>query len=140
MTVDLATQLGRTFREIPELLWYVTAPENSGPYFHVTEDGKTGYRSTGYNRSALPDFHDWLRQRYETISELNRQWKTDHKSFVEIQPPSDLCLVGEWERPNPLAYEFQSWRLDRHIAWQKLIELLRGGGLPISRRSTSLSP
>ena len=121
MTVDLVTQLGNSFREMPQFLWYVTAPENIGPYFRAGEGKKTGYRSTGYNRSALPDFHAWLRQRYKTITELNRQWRTDYGDFPEIRPPTDLCLVGEWERPHPLAYEFQSWRVNRHIDWQKLI-------------------
>ncbi len=121
MTVDLLTQLGQTFGERTEFLWYVTAPENSGPYFRVKEGERIAYRSTGYNRSALPDLHDWLRERYETIGELNRQWKTDYKDYTDIRPPQDLCIVGEWERPHPLAYEFQSWRNDHHVAWLRLI-------------------
>ena len=121
MTVDLVTQLGEAFRQRPEFLWYVTAPENAGPQFRVEVDGKVEFRSTGYNTCALPDFHDWLRQRYTTITGLNRQWRTHYEEFASIRPPADLYLAGEWERPHPLAYEFQSWRIDRHIGWLKLI-------------------
>ena len=117
MTVDLATQLGRAFRPHRQFLWYVTAAENLGPYFSV----ERGVRSTGYNPSALSDFHAWLKQRYRDVPELNRQWKTDYARIEEVQPPDDPCIVGEWKRPHPLGYEFQSWRNDRHVAWQKLI-------------------
>ncbi|MBM4081268.1 MAG: hypothetical protein FJ278_16310, partial [Planctomycetes bacterium] len=91
--------------------------ENIGPYFAC----EVGVRSTGYNPSALPDFHAWLKGRYKDISDLNRQWKATYARFEDIQPPQDLCLAGEWKRPHPLGYEFQSWREDRHVAWLKLI-------------------
>jgi hypothetical protein len=116
MTVDAITQMTRAFRD-PQFVFYVTSAENIGPYFSV----ETGVRSTGYNPSALPDFHAWLKGRYRDIADLNRQWKTNHARFEDIQPPEDLCLVTEWKRPHPLGYEFQSWREDRHAGWLKFI-------------------
>ncbi|NOZ21405.1 MAG: hypothetical protein GXP25_09990 [Planctomycetes bacterium] len=117
MTINLATQLGEAMRDQKQFLWYVFQAENIGPYFSVDR----GVRSKGYNKSALPDFYTWLEERYGTIAELNRQWKTKYTSFEEIKPPEDLCICTEWERPHPLGYEFQSWRNRRHVEWLKLI-------------------
>ncbi|MEW6355685.1 MAG: beta-galactosidase [Planctomycetota bacterium] len=117
MTLDLIAQMGQVFRPHSQFLWYIVQAENVGPFFTV----ETGVRSIGYNPSALPDFHAWLRARYKTIAEINRRWKTNYARFEEIQPPEDLCLVTEWKRPHPLGYEFQSWREDRHFAWAKMI-------------------
>jgi glycosyl hydrolase family 42 (putative beta-galactosidase)/carbohydrate binding protein with CBM4/9 domain len=117
MTRELISHMGRTFRTHPEFLWYVVGAENLGPYFSLA----SGVRSTGYNRSALPDFHAWLKERYGRIGELNRLMRTSHKAFDAIRAPQDLCIVKEWKRPHPLGYEFQAWREDRHVRWQKLI-------------------
>jgi len=117
MTEDLATQLGEAFRDQKQFLWYVFQAENIGPYFGVAG----GVRSIGYNASALADFHAWLEKRYGTVAELNRQWQTDHARFADIKPPQDLWLAGEWQRPHPAAYEFQSWRNKHHVEWLKFI-------------------
>ena len=117
MTVDLASQMARQFRPHRQFLCYVFANENLGPYFSV----QRGVRSTGYNPSALPDFHGWLKDRYGSVGALNRQWHSDYARIEDTKPPEDLCLAGEWKRPHPLGYEFQSWREDRHYRWQKLI-------------------
>ncbi|MBM4051037.1 MAG: hypothetical protein FJ279_38560, partial [Planctomycetes bacterium] len=117
MTADLVAGVAGAFRDQPQFPFYVTSAENIGPYFAC----EVGVRSTGYNPSALPDFHAWLKGRYKDISDLNRQWKATYARFEDIQPPQDLCLAGEWKRPHPLGYEFQSWREDRHVAWLKLI-------------------
>lgn len=117
MTADFITRLGRTFRDQPQFLWYVIAPENGGPYF-ISENN---VKSIGYNASALPDFHAYLKGRYLDIADLNRQWKTDYARFEDIAPPDDILIVKEWKRPHPLAYEFQTWRRDRHHAWLKFL-------------------
>ena len=117
MTIDAVTQFGRTFASQPQFVCYVTAAENLGPYFSSAE----GVRSTGFNRSALADFQAWLEERYGGIAELNRQWKSGYRSFADIRPPADLAIVNQWPCPHPLGSEFQAWREDRHLAWQKLI-------------------
>ena len=117
MTLDAVTQFGRAFASQPQFVCYVTAAENLGPYFSVAD----GVRSTGYNRSALADFQAWLQQRYGTIAELNRQWKSGYGSFADVRPPADLTIVNQWPRPHPLGSEFQLWREERHLDWQKLI-------------------
>lgn len=117
MTADLIDEMGKAFKNQPQYQFYVVAPENGGPYFSSERDGK----SIGYNKSALPDFHAWLKKRYGTIGALNKQWKTEHKSFEVIEPPADLLIVNEWPRPHPAGYEFQAWRNDHHHHWLKYI-------------------
>jgi len=117
MTADLIAQIGKTFKDQSQYLFYVVGPENSGPYFPSENNNK----SIGYNKSALPDFHVWLKKRYGTIDDLNRQWQTKHASFEAIKPPDDLLIADEWPRPHPAAYEFQTWRNDHHHHWLKFL-------------------
>lgn len=117
LTADLATQFAQTFRDSPEFLWYVTAPENTGPYFST----KAGYRSIGYNLSSILAFQSWLKEQYTSIENINQQWQTSYQTFDEIIPPSDLMVVDEWERPHPCGSEFHKWVIDYHLDWQKMI-------------------
>lgn len=82
-------------------------------------------------------FHEWLRQRYQSLEELNAKWGTVFWSHIyndwsEIPPP--LATSGDWKRqldvggsPNPgLALDYYRFMSDTYVAYQKMqIDLLR---------------
>lgn len=53
-------------------------------------------RGQGYDFQSLQQFHQWLAQKYTTISALNAEWGSDYKSFDDIKPPADAVANACW--------------------------------------------
>jgi beta-amylase len=44
----------------------------------------------GSSRLARTDYHDFLREKFKTIDELNKEWGTQYRNFGEVYIPRDL--------------------------------------------------
>jgi hypothetical protein len=66
-----------------------------------------------YGPSAMERFARWLSERYGTITELNRVWRTDHADFAEVHPPY-LGNTAERDLPDldPAFLDFMAFRED----------------------------
>ncbi len=109
--------MGRTFRNRQEFLFYLDQWETHGPFVTTVKDG---LREVGYGRDAEAAFHRWLADRYGTIAKLNARWGTAYASFEGIGPPADK-FVEERRRATPLAAEWELWRQDSFEDWCRLI-------------------
>lgn len=65
----------------------------------------------GYNKNAVKQFREELREKYRTIVHLNSKWNTDYGSFDEIVPPP------ERSEPSGLRYEFMKFSADGFNNW-----------------------
>ncbi|MBT3379589.1 MAG: hypothetical protein HN742_22350 [Lentisphaerae bacterium] len=113
---EIASDMGRHFRDRDEFLFYVFQWECYGPYAGSTK----GRREVGYGEHATASFRAWLRTKYETIAQLNERWGTEHTSFEALEPPPDRYVVAR-TRTNPLAGEWEAWREHSYTEWCKLI-------------------
>ena len=74
-------------------------------------------------------FRNWLRNKYQTISSLNRRWNVDFKSFDEVKPKSFEEIRTEAQKPPLSAWNLAPWMdfrqfMDSQFA-QVLAELTR---------------
>ncbi len=113
---ELVGDMGRTFRDRDEFLFYVFQWECYGPY--VGTD--TGIREVGYGKHAQTDFVRWLREKYGDIRRLNARWKTGYTGFERITPPPDRYVV-ERRHTGPLASDWETWREASYRDWCRLI-------------------
>ncbi len=76
-------------------------------------DNEFGYAKPSFDKETLEDFHDFLRQRYGTIANLNRLWTTTYwsqvyDSFDEIPMHShdeNVGLLMAWK-----SFVSETWR------------------------------
>jgi len=85
------------------------------PYFSLS-----GRWETGYNKTAVKAFHEYLRNVYGNIKTLNRKWRSNYVSFDEIQPPEDAKLVRR-KIPSGLTYEFERFRQKSWFDWMRVL-------------------
>ena len=71
-------------------------------------------RSIGYNPSNKTAFRAYLKERYGSIEELNKKWKSNHASFDAIEPPDDKFLKPATQASG-LTYVFARWLRVNHI-------------------------
>jgi hypothetical protein len=78
-----------------------------------------------YCRHCRARFHDWLRSRYATLADLNREWGSQFATWAAVQP----LATPPPDRPGGrLDYlVFQRWVLAEHAS---LLELLVGDEVP----------
>lgn len=91
---------------------------------------------TGYNQSATAAFREKMKQKYETICELNSTWGASYGGFGDITPPPDIVRAPR-SRPGPLNYEWELFRQEGYRDWMKLItdEIRKHmPGVPITTR------
>jgi len=113
---EIVTDMGRTFRDRDEFLFYVFQWECHGP---VASTDK-GLRQVGYGAHAEADFRSWLREKYGAIAALNKRWRGSYAAFDSIEPPA--CKFTQ-ERPHagPLAAEWEAWRERSYYRWCRLL-------------------
>jgi hypothetical protein len=49
-----------------------------------------------YGEDARIHFQKWLRNRYDSIDELNRRWETNLGAFEEVQAPKEPMVTTTW--------------------------------------------
>ena len=113
---EIVTDMGRTFRERDEFLFYEFQWECYGPYVSTDK----GTREVGYGKHAEAAFHRWLEAKYGSIAALNRRWGGKYTSFDALKPPPDK-YVFERRHTGPLAAEWEAWREESYTDWCKLI-------------------
>jgi hypothetical protein len=113
----------RTFRDDPFLVCYDYTGE---PHpFGSQPPGQAQY--SGYNVSAVAAFRDYLKKKFKTIEQLNREWERSYASFEAIEPPPDPYVTVE-AKATPLSYEFRLFRRDSHTAvWKRVYGAYRKG-------------
>jgi Beta-galactosidase len=74
---------------------------------------------SGYNDSAIAAFHQWLKEQYADIGELNQKWHTTYARFEDIAPPPDP-YVRFPVRATPLSYEFERFRCSSQTRFWRL--------------------
>ncbi len=76
----------------------------------------------GYNPSSQAAFRAYLKERYGSITSLNRKWQTEYASFEAIEIPYE-----QYDSPagevSGLTYEFERWR---RLNYVRLIADMRG--------------
>lgn len=95
---------------------------NACPVMEVMQEAKNfagrgaGSSTTGRNDSSVKAFRSKMRQTYETIDKLNKEWGTSYVSFSDIKPPPE---PERRSSPTPLAYEWEVFRQDGYRDWIK---------------------
>jgi Glycosyl hydrolase family 14 len=92
-----------------EVLYPASAGANMlyrGRPFHT----HNGYWAGG--SEAVESFRTWLRSRYASISELNKAWQTEFKSFDEVQ-----TFLPSTARTPRQRLDFCDWYLDSMSEW-----------------------
>jgi len=130
--IDIRSQLNR---HNPDALEYIEgylksfAAEFSSlvktDYFITTWEGNAGH--VGYNPSSQSAFRDYLKERYRSISLLNRKWQTDYDSFEAVEIPYHQ-YTSPAQDVSGLTYEFERWaRLDYVRLMAKMRKFLKEG-------------
>jgi len=81
---------------------------------------KSGKSETGYNKTAIKAFHEYLKNTYGNIETLNRKWRSNYVSFDEIQPPEHARSIHR-KRPSGLWYEFERFRQKSWFDWMRTL-------------------
>lgn len=111
-TRRIVTQMAEHYADHPAVIgWQIDNEFGERCYCHV----------------CAAAFHDWLRHRYASLDELNRQWGTIFWSHVYndwTEIPLPLTTGGS---PNPgLALDFYRFASDSYVAYQQMqIDILR---------------
>jgi hypothetical protein len=108
---------GRYFHDDPSLVCYDYTGEPH-PYASDPKTGRPEYG--GLNESAIAAFREFLTDKFKTIAELNRAWKSSYKGFDEIKPPPDPYVTLP-EKATPLSYEFERFRCKAQTDYWKLV-------------------
>lgn len=93
-SVNMARKLAKRYHKHPGLLWWRVANE---------------YGTYCYCDNCAQEFRKWLKQRYETIEELNRRWNLSFwghtvYSWDQVTVPSELNDDNKWYQPKALDY------------------------------------
>lgn len=70
--------------------------------------------NTGGIASLLPDFQNWLAEKYVTIGDLNHVYKTQYTAFNQINMPVSVA-------ENRAFYDWTAYNDTKHAAWHKRI-------------------
>lgn len=77
------------------------------------------YINTGYCNVCKACFHQWLKEKYSTIDNLNRRWGTELTDFAQAEP------VKKKESSNAAAYSdwfrFNEYRMKEFFQWERKI-------------------
>lgn len=76
-----------------------------------------------YTTVSQVAFSKWLREKYRSIADLNRLWKSNYGSFESVELPRQLQRrTGQWDRLEvPLLVEFQEFRAAEHAKYFRLM-------------------
>jgi hypothetical protein len=113
---EVVADMGRTFKDRDDFLFYVFQWESHGPY--VSTDA--GLREVGYGKHAEADFHRWLKEKYGDVRKLNARWKTGYTAIERISPPADR-YVKQRRHTGPLEADWETWREESYHDWCRLI-------------------
>lgn len=88
---------------VPELVRAMPGAERVAFWKVHNEFGYHSGRIYDYSPGTVTCYRAWLRERYDTLAGLNRQWRTAYDAFDEIEPPRDrfadqLPNWLEWRR------------------------------------------
>jgi hypothetical protein len=86
-----------------------------------------------YSPPARAAWQAWLQERYGTVAELNRRWRSAYAALADIAPPPDLRppLPARGDQPVDVGalHDFQTFRAAGHAAWFRLcLEAFQRGG------------
>jgi hypothetical protein len=134
VTQAFLENLARHYAQEPAVLSYEMTNEPSltiEQHVHGYE-----YRPDGvgcYSPPARAAWQAWLQERYGTVTELNRRWRTAHAAFADIAPPADLRpplpVRGDQAVDTGALHDFQCFRAAGHAAWFRLcLEAFQRGG------------
>ncbi|MGJ8744018.1 beta-galactosidase [Polaribacter sp.] len=92
------------------------------PHFYTYTDAKKKklpWASGGVSHFTIDKFKVWLSQKHTNISALNDTWKTNFKSYndVQIEIPIDISLKG-----SPIWFDWTSFNMDRVTDWYSFLK------------------
>lgn len=118
---DKYTAVGKQIALHPEQYLYA---RNPGELKNTLPGGS----HPGYNKSAAAEFQRKLQEKYGSITELNRRWKTRYHAFAEIVPPKTSSA------PSGLQYEFRKFFHEAFAEWvnSPRTPLREGAGVPLA--------
>jgi len=133
---DYLMKLGALYADRPDINFVKIAwePTNAwGSAIDPDSPDKGKYkREGGHSPSGVAAFHRRMEEKFGSIEELNRAWKSSYKSFEEIDVSGFYFHRFPSERTgaSPLFYEWQTHRKAMMAEWWKLCyDALREGGL-----------
>ena len=92
------------------------------PHFYAYSD-KTKknkpWASGPVSEYTIEKFKLWLQAKHKTISELNKVWHTNFKSFIDVTAdiPLDISLKG-----TPIWYDWVAFNMDRVTEWYTFLK------------------
>lgn len=125
---EYITKLTAVADEIGDFRCFIFGNETNNYFRVMGEKGKVD-RSVGYNPTGVAAFRRYLQDRYQTISQLNRKWKTSYAAFDDIDSPSDRFIAMP-DEPSALRYEHERWTRVNHVEFLKLINDAAKTGAP----------
>jgi len=92
------------------------------PHFYAYGDKtkkKKPWASGPVSEYTIEKFKIWLQAKHKTISELNKVWNTNFKSFIDISAdiPLDVSLKG-----TPIWYDWTAFNMDRVTEWYSFLK------------------
>ena len=92
------------------------------PHFYAYADKakkKKPWASGPVSEYTIAKFKIWLKNKHKDISELNKIWNTNFKSFKEVSAdiPLDICLKG-----TPIWYDWTVFNMHRVTKWYSFLK------------------
>jgi len=115
LLIDHATALGKYLKDKPYVFMTMILGEAYPNVLGAPEDVGSDLEN-GYSPIARKKFKKYLKDKYQTIENLNKQWGSNYISFEKIEPPK--CIENRIKL-TPIIYEFESFRVKE---WKSLIK------------------
>lgn len=82
---------------VKQVAWRMRELPKYGPILYSLGDENGNSTSSGYGPSDLPAFRRFLEKKYQSIANLNREWKDNYKSFADVPhlPLADALAAGK---------------------------------------------
>ena len=92
------------------------------PHFYAYSDktkNKKPWASGPVSEYTISKFKIWLQAKHGNISELNKVWNTNFKSFIDVTAdiPLDISLKG-----TPIWYDWAAFNMDRVTDWYAFLK------------------
>lgn len=92
------------------------------PHFYTYTDArkkKLPWASGGVSNFTIEKFKIWLKEKHQSIENLNRLWKVNFKEFedVKIEIPIDISHKG-----SPKWYDWAAFNMDRVTEWYTFLK------------------
>jgi len=101
--------------------YYMIGWEGKNKFKVTTKENKKEYRSMGFTSEGKDYFHEYLKERYASLKELNKFWQTNYKSFGEINPQNDK-FINPLANVTGLSFEHERWTRVTYLRWLKGIK------------------